>query len=127
MKTEIKGKIKQLRNEEKKLERQLKWLKDRADALYFYKQTDMNVGQIARLLKISETTVHNMIDGKNLPKWYTEMKNEPMIVTIEKGKVKVKLNIEDGTNRQETMEKIQTLINSIGYFEMRRKQEKAHG
>ena len=61
MKTLVKGKIKELKVEYKRLQRQLKWLKDRADARYFYKNSDMNVVQIAR--RISETTVSNMIDG----------------------------------------------------------------
>lgn len=122
MKTEIRGKIKQLKAEENKLERQLKWLKDRADAIYFYKNSEMNVGQIARLLKLSATTVHHMIDGKNLPKWFEDMKNKATIITIEKGKVKVKLSIEESASKTETQEKIQTLINSIGFFEMRAKE-----
>ncbi len=121
MKTIVKGKLKELKREEKNLERQLKWLKDRADAIYFYKNSEMNVAQIARLLKLTEATVHNMIDGKNLPKWFNEMKNKPMIVTIEKGAVKVKINIENSVSRIEAKEKIQTLINSIGYFEMKAK------
>ena len=52
-------------------EKKEKYKKDLADAKEFYRNTDMSISQIARLLKLSPTKVSNMLDGKH-PKYYKE-------------------------------------------------------
>ena len=46
-----------------------KYKQDLKDAKEFYRNTDMNISQIAKLLKLSDTTVSKMLDGKH-PKYY---------------------------------------------------------
>lgn len=55
-----------------KTEQKLKYLRDRREARRMYRETNMSVSQIARLLRLSTTKVNNMIDGKREPIWFTE-------------------------------------------------------
>jgi hypothetical protein len=48
------------------------YIKTRASVRSCYVTTDMNVTQIAKLHRISQTKASRMIDGKNEPKFYME-------------------------------------------------------
>jgi hypothetical protein len=51
-----------------------KWKENRKIALDLYHNTDMNITQIARTLRVSTATADIMITGKNMPKFIKEDK-----------------------------------------------------
>jgi hypothetical protein len=51
-----------------------KWKENRETALDLYHNSDMNIAQIARFLRISTTTADIMITGKKLPKFIIKEK-----------------------------------------------------